>query len=202
MADVNGDGKLDIYICRSADANAERRKNLLYINNGDLNFSEQAAQYGLADNGYSTQAAFFDYDKDGDLDIFLINHSLKEYAGDVFTNPTLRKERQPAYASKLYRNDEGHFINVSDEAGITNNVLSFGLGLAISDINLDGWPDVYVSNDFNEPDYRFGILRTDPTSNRVNMLLNKLLLIICILSGLGYLLTRFMVFPLWKGDAF
>jgi enediyne biosynthesis protein E4 len=155
MADVNGDGKLDIYICRSADANPERRKNLLYINNGNLTFSEQAAQYGLADNGYSTQAAFFDYDKDGDLDMFLINHSLKEYAGDVFTNPVLRKEQQPAYASKLYRNDNGHFMNVSGQAGITNNVLSFGLGLAISDVNSDGWPDVYVSNDFNEPDYLF-----------------------------------------------
>ncbi|MEO5893673.1 MAG: VCBS repeat-containing protein [Ferruginibacter sp.] len=155
MADVNGDGKLDIYICRSADANPERRKNLLYINNGDGGFSEQATQYGLADNGYSTQAAFFDYDKDGDLDMFLINHSLKKYAGDVFTNPALRKEQQPAYASKLYRNDDGHFANVSEQAGITNNVLSFGLGLAISDINNDGWPDVYVSNDFNEPDYLF-----------------------------------------------
>ncbi|MEO6722671.1 MAG: VCBS repeat-containing protein [Ferruginibacter sp.] len=155
MADINSDGKLDIYICRSADAIAERRQNLLYINNGDGSFSEQAAQYGLADNGYSTQAAFFDYDKDGDLDMFLINHSLKKYAGDVFTNPALRKEQQPAYASKLYRNDDGHFTNVSDQAGITSNVLSFGLGLAISDINNDSWPDVYVSNDFNEPDYLF-----------------------------------------------
>ena len=80
MADVNGDGKLDIYICRSADANPARRKNLLFINNGDLTFTEEAEKYGLADEGYSTQAAFFDYDKDGDLDMFLINHSLQQYA--------------------------------------------------------------------------------------------------------------------------
>ncbi|MEO8109050.1 MAG: VCBS repeat-containing protein [Ginsengibacter sp.] len=154
MADINGDGKLDIYICRSADADPARRKNLLYINNGDLTFSERADQYGLADDGYSTQAAFFDYDKDGDLDMFLINHSLKEYAGDINT-AAIRKEKQPAFAGKLYRNDSGHYSDVSEEAGIINNVLSFGLGLAISDVNNDGWPDVYVSNDFNEPDYLY-----------------------------------------------
>ena len=142
MADVNGDGKLDIYICRSADINPEMRKNLLFINNGDLTFTEQAEEYGLADNGYSTQAAFFDYDKDGDLDCFIINHSIQKYTAGVQDNPELRKEHNPDFASKLYRNDNSHFTNVSDSAGITSNVLTFGLGIAISDFNNDGWPDI------------------------------------------------------------
>src|SRR5678815_3751761 len=90
MVDVNNDGKLDIYICRSADARPELRKNLLFINNGDLTFTEKAAEYGLADDGYSTNAAFFDYDKDGDLDMFLINHSLQQYAGAAQQMSSLR----------------------------------------------------------------------------------------------------------------
>lgn len=155
MTDVNGDGLVDIYICRSGDINAERRKNLLFINHGNLNFTEEAERYGVADEGYSTQGAFFDYDKDGDLDLFVINHSLKEYAGDVFQNPKLRNQKLPAFGSRLYRNDGNHFNDVSEQAGITSNVLSFGLGLLVSDINKDGWPDVYLSNDFNEPDYLF-----------------------------------------------
>ena len=161
MVDINGDGKLDIYICRSADANADRRKNLLYINNGDLTFTEKAHEYGLDDEGFSTQAAFFDYDKDGDLDLFLINHSLHQFTTGVIENPGWRKESRPAFECKLYRNDYNEqlhhpvFTDVSDQAGIHSDVLTFGLGLAISDLNNDGWPDIYVSNDFNEPDYLF-----------------------------------------------
>ncbi len=155
MADVNGDGKLDIYICRSADSDPAKRKNLLFINNGDLTFTEEAAKYGLDDEGYSTQAVFFDYDKDGDLDMFLVNHSLQHYASGDFENPNLRKEKNPAFSNKLFRNDNGHFTDVSREAGISSNVLSFGLGVSVSDFNDDGWPDIYVSNDFNEPDYLF-----------------------------------------------
>jgi enediyne biosynthesis protein E4 len=155
MVDINNDGRLDIYICRSADARPEMRKNLLFINNGDLTFTEKAEEYGLADSGYSTQAAFFDYDKDGDLDCFIINHSTQKYTAGVQDNPGLRKEYNPASASKLYRNDGGHFTDVSLQAGITSNVLTFGLSVAVSDLNNDGWPDVYVSNDFNEPDYLF-----------------------------------------------
>jgi hypothetical protein len=155
MVDINSDGRLDIYICRSADANPQRRKNLLFINNGDLTFTEEAEKYGLADVGYSTQAAFFDYDKDGDLDCFIINHSLQKYTTGAQENPELRNQRNADFANKLYRNDDGHFTEVSQEAGITSNVFTFGLGLSITDINNDGWADIYVSNDFNEPDYLF-----------------------------------------------
>lgn len=155
MVDINNDGFLDIYICQSADYSPERRKNLLYVNNGDLTFTEKAEQYGLADQGYSTQASFFDYDKDGDLDMFLINHSLQQYTTGAQENPEVRKIKNPDFACKLYRNDNGHFKDVSEEAGIISNVLTFGLGLAISDVNNDNWPDIYVSNDFNEPDYLF-----------------------------------------------
>ncbi len=155
IVDINGDGKPDIYICRSADINPARRKNLLFINNGNLTFTEKATEYGLDDQGYSTQASFFDYDKDGDLDMFLINHSLQKYTTGGQEHPELRTVTNPDFANKLYRNDNNHFSNISDSAGITSNVLTFGLGLAISDLNNDGWPDVYVSNDFNEPDYLF-----------------------------------------------
>ncbi|MGV3684789.1 MAG: VCBS repeat-containing protein [Daejeonella sp.] len=155
MIDINADGFLDIYICRSADIDPERRKNLLFINNGDLTFTEKAEEYGLADHGYSTQASFFDYDKDGDLDMFLINHSLQKYTTGVQENVQLRKQQNPDFANKLYQNNNGYYTDISAKAGITSNVLTFGLGLAISDVNNDNWPDIYVSNDFNEPDYLF-----------------------------------------------
>jgi hypothetical protein len=161
MVDINGDGKLDIYICRSADGNPERRKNLLYINNGDLTFTEKGEEYGLADAGYSTQAVFFDYDKDGDLDMFLINHSLHQYTTGAIENASWREQKNKDFACKLYRNDWNEklhhpvFTDVSAEAGINANVLTFGLGVVVSDFNNDGWPDIYASNDFNEPDYLF-----------------------------------------------
>ena len=161
MVDINGDGKLDIYICRSADGAINMRKNLLFINNGDLTFSEKAEEYGLADAGYSTQACFFDYDKDGDLDMFLINHSLHKYTTGVIDNASWKSERNNDFACKLYRNDWNEqlhhpvFTDVSLQAGITSNLVTFGLGLVVSDINNDGWPDIYTTNDFNEADYLF-----------------------------------------------
>jgi enediyne biosynthesis protein E4 len=155
MVDINADGWLDIYICRSADIRPEARRNLLFINNKDLTFTERAAEYGLADSGYSTHSAFFDMDRDGDLDLFLLNHSLSQYAGVKQEMAQLKKQQNPDYASKLYRNDQGKYKDVTDSVGITNNVLSFGLGCGISDVNGDNWPDIYVCNDFNEQDYLF-----------------------------------------------
>ncbi len=158
MADVNGDGYLDIYVCRSAAKDDFKRRNVLFINNGDLTFSEKAAEYGLDDAGYSSQGAFFDYDKDGDLDFYLVNHSTQQYSGfrlATGASENLKQKRDPNFADKLYRNENGKFTNVSDEVGLVSNVLGFGLGVAISDINGDGWPDIYVSNDFHEQDYLY-----------------------------------------------
>ncbi len=155
MADVNQDGWLDIYVCRSAMGDSVLRKNLLFINNGDLTFSERADEYGIADASYSTQAAFFDYDKDGDLDLFVLNHSLPKYAGLNRMLVNYKNQKSNRFGSKLYQNNSGKFSDVSEKAQIVNNVLSFGLGIAISDLNNDGWPDIYLSNDFNEEDYLY-----------------------------------------------
>lgn len=156
MADINGDGKLDIYICRSGLSNVAFRKNLLFINNGDQTFSEKAGEYGLDDAGYSTQASFVDYDKDGDLDMILINQSTPEYSKGKIEYVQMRSQKADSVlCNKLFRNDNGHFTNVSAQAGITSNVLSFSLGVSTADINKDGWPDIYIANDFKEPDYYF-----------------------------------------------
>ncbi len=172
MADVNGDGLLDIYVCRSAAADPARRKNLLFVNttneSGEVTFIEQAEVYGLADPGYSTQAAFFDYDCDGDLDMYLLNHSTQEYAGFNKLTASHKQRRNPMLGDKLYRNDVSPpgaavdtggqrrgFTDVSQAAGIIQNVLGFGLGVAVTDVNTDGWYDIYVTNDYNEEDYLY-----------------------------------------------
>ena len=155
MADVNGDGFLDIYVCRSAAKDDYKRKNLLFINNGDLTFTEKAAEYGIDDSGYSTQGAFFDYDRDGDLDLYVVNHSSQEYSSFRQISNSLKQQRNPAYEDRLYRNDDGKFVDVSDSAGLVSNVLGFGLGIAVSDMNNDNWPDIYISNDFKEQDYLY-----------------------------------------------
>jgi hypothetical protein len=156
MADVNGDGWLDIYICRSGFPNQALRRNLLFINNHDLTFTEEAATYGIDDPGYSTQASFFDYDKDGDLDLFVINQSQPQFAqGGQEYAQLHNKIAGSEFQNHLYRNEGGHFSEVSKSAGIFSNVLTFSLGVSTTDINQDGWPDIYVSNDFNEPDYLF-----------------------------------------------
>jgi len=151
IADVNGDGWLDIYICHAGKVAGKGRANELYINQG-LNatgvptFVERAAAYGIADTGYSVQAAFLDYDRDGDLDLFLIRNSPKPVASFGLRNQ--RNERDPLGGAELYRNDGGHFVDVSAHAGIFGSEIGFGLGVVVSDVNRDGWPDIYVANDF------------------------------------------------------
>ena len=162
MADVNGDGLLDIYVCRSAAKSPSKRKNLLFINNGDLTFTEKAKEFGVDDSGYTTQGAFFDYDRDGDLDLYILNHSTQEYAGLGKISRHHKKQKNKAYSDKLMRNDNGKFVDVSDQSGLISNILGFGLGIAISDINNDGWLDLYISNDYNEQDYLY-LNNTDGT---------------------------------------
>ncbi len=151
MADVNGDGLLDIYVCYSGKKDDDTRANQLFINKGNNKFEEQAAAYGLADIGYSTQAVFFDYDNDGNLDMFLLNHNIKKI--DNMELARFKEQTDLLASNKLYRNDNGKFVEVSKNAGIIQNPLTFGLGVAVSDINKDGWLDIYVTNDYNEPDY-------------------------------------------------
>lgn len=159
VVDINNDGWLDIYVCRSGAEDPNLRKNLLYINQGKsaegVRFVEKATDYGLDDPSYTTQAAFFDYDKDGDLDCFLLNHSVQQYAGFSNLISQYREQTDTRYGSKLLRNDAQKFVDVSQEMGLINNVLSFGLGLNVTDLNNDGWLDLYVSNDYNENDYLY-----------------------------------------------
>jgi hypothetical protein len=152
MADVNGDGLLDIYICYSGK-DASLRGNQLFINQGNLTFKEEAAKYGLNDSGYCTQAAFFDYNNDGYLDMFLLRHSVKKI--DNMELAKYRNDLDPLSGDKLYENRDGHFVDVSQKAGLRQSPLTYGLGIAIADINKDGWPDIYVTNDYNEPDYLY-----------------------------------------------
>ncbi len=169
MADINSDGWLDIYICRSGLPNTSYRKNLLFINNHDLTFTEQAAVYGLDDAGYSTQASFFDYDRDGDLDMVLINQSKPEYArGNLDFLQQRRQSIDSAFCNKLFRNDGGYFRDVTKQAGIGSTVFTFSLGLSTADINLDGWPDIYIANDFKEGDYYFINNHDGTFSNRLD----------------------------------
>ncbi|MEN8228184.1 MAG: VCBS repeat-containing protein [Bacteroidota bacterium] len=152
LADVNGDGWTDIYVCNSGNVEGDERHNELYINNGDLTFSEQASAYGINDAGYSTHGAFFDYDKDGDLDLYLLNNSFKAI-GSFDLKDNQRFIRDPIGGDKLFRNDDNSFTDVTVEAGIYGSVIGFGLGVTVGDIDQDGWMDIYVSNDFFERDY-------------------------------------------------
>jgi enediyne biosynthesis protein E4 len=160
VVDINSDGLLDVYVCRVGNFETLQGKNLLLINkgvnkNGVPSFTDEAENYGLNFSGFSTQSAFFDYDMDGDLDMFLLNHS-------VHQNGTFKPRKEfigtynPLSGDRFYRNDGNeHFTDVTKETGINSSAIGYGLGIAVADINLDGYPDVYIGNDFHEDDYLY-----------------------------------------------
>ena len=163
MVDVNNDGLLDIYVSNAGNLEGNNHDNDLYINNGDLTFSEKAAVYNLADTGFSTHATFFDYDKDGDLDAYILNNSNIPVSSLGYAEQREQRAQDWENVPKIFRgvgdmllrNDGNTFTDVSDEAGIYGSLIGFGLGVMISDINHDLYPDIYVSNDFYERDYLY-----------------------------------------------
>ncbi len=157
MADVNGDGFLDIYVSQVGDYKGISGANQLFINNGDMTFTEKAKDYGLAFVGFSTQASFFDYDNDGDLDMYLLNHSV--HTSKSYGPSTLRLGKDAKAGDKLFRNDfedgQPHFVDVTEEAKIYSSHIGYGLGISVGDINKDGCIDIFISNDFHENDYLY-----------------------------------------------
>lgn len=153
MADVNGDGWLDIYVCNSGNVEGDDQQNELFINQGNLTFIEQAAEYGLADKGFGTHAVFFDFDLDQDLDCYILNNSFRPVS--TLGERNVRHIPDEKGGAKMYRNDGGKFVDISRAAGIYSSVIGFGLGITCGDINVDGWPDLYISNDFHERDYLY-----------------------------------------------
>lgn len=153
MIDINNDGYLDIYVCKSGSLKShELRKNKLFINQKDNTFKEQAAEYGLDHFGFSVQAYFFDFDKDNDLDMYLVNHR-EDFQNNTVIDPRIQQNKQPYNSDQLFRNDGNRFSNITVEAGIANK--SWGLSASIGDFNNDNLPDIYVANDFLEPDFLY-----------------------------------------------
>jgi hypothetical protein len=163
MVDINQDGLLDIYVSNAGNLKGNNHDNDLYINNGDLTFTEKASDFNLAKTGFSTHASFFDYDKDGDLDAYILNNSNIPVSSLGYAEQRDKRaqdwENVPqifrGVGDMLLRNDNGKFVDVSEEAGIYGSLIGFGLGVMVTDINGDFYPDIYVSNDFYERDYLY-----------------------------------------------
>lgn len=174
FVDINNDGWLDIYVSQGGPHEAEDRANLLFINQKDLTFKESAVEYNLADRGIGTQAAFFDYDKDGDLDCITMNESALYGLDPVSFYNRLRSNTAAYYVSytHLYQNNNGSFTDVSINAGIVKP--TFGLGLVISDINDDGWPDIYMANDYYIPDALYLNNQNGTFSDQIKTLTNQI----------------------------
>ena len=153
MGDINGDGWLDIYVCAVVGINGFGGHNELFINNGDGTFTESASSYGLDLDTYSSSAAFLDFDRDGDLDLYILHHAV--HTQESFGKAALRHKRSYETGDKLMRNDGHVFTDVSEEAGIYGGINGYGLGVAVADFNQDGWPDLYIGNDFHEDDYYY-----------------------------------------------
>ncbi len=153
MVDINGDGLLDIYLCRLGSYKGVTGKNELYINQGDLTFKEEASLYNLDFAGFSTQVAFFDMDNDGDLDAYLLNHSV--HAGNSFEDPSKRLQADSLAGDRIYINQDNYFVDITANSGIYQSALGYGLGIGLSDINQDGFTDVLVANDFIENDFLY-----------------------------------------------
>ncbi|WP_144606864.1 VCBS repeat-containing protein [Algoriphagus algorifonticola] len=154
MADINNDGLLDIYVCKSGPPGGDKRYNELFINQGNLTFKEESKAYGIAEEGLSQHAVFFDMDKDGDLDMYLLSNSGRS-VGLFDLREGQREIRDPEGGNKLFRNDGTFFTDVSEAAGIFGSSIGYGLGVTVADLNEDTWPDLYVSNDFFERDYLY-----------------------------------------------
>lgn len=153
MIDINADGWLDIYVCKSGSLNNDKeRANKLYVNQKDGTFKEQATNYGLASEAFSTQAYFVDYDLDGDLDVYLVNHRA-DFRNNVVINPKLKNTFSTTTTDQLFENIDGKFIEVTKKAGVLNK--AWGLSASVGDFNDDGWPDIYVANDFLEGDFMY-----------------------------------------------
>lgn len=153
FVDINEDGLLDLYVCKSGLPDGDNRHNELFINQGDNTFKEESKKYGLDIVGLSVQAAFFDYDKDGDLDCYILNNSIRSVgAYDLIEDQRLNPSKD---GNRLLENRDGFFVNVSEEAGVYSSSIGFGLGITLSDFNNDGWTDLFISNDFFEKDYLY-----------------------------------------------
>lgn len=154
ITDINGDGWRDIYVCRLGKYPGNNNDhNLAYINNGNGTFTEKSKELGLSFSGYSTHAAFFDADLDGDLDCYLLNHNIKD--GSHFVRSEIRNTKDSVAGDRLYFQEAGYFSDVTDQAGIYSSPVGYGLGISVADVNKDGWPDIYVANDFHENDYLY-----------------------------------------------